>query len=789
MPAMPVRTGFTSSCSRTPGAFVLLAVAGIWLGGVPPAPAGASACANDQFRSGPSGRLPDCRAYELVSPPYKAGADAVTIQPVFPAQAAACPSGESCALVYMNAATAFDGAQGNEVPNAYRATRGAGGWQTTELTPPTLQAPASGRARVTYDFSDDLAEAVLRVPFQTLAPGAPAGVYNLFSRQVDGRYALVTASPPSAPPQPGCGSCFEQQDVPAFAGASADFSHVIFEANDSLLKDAPQGGVENLYETVAEQVRLVGILPDGAVAPQGATPGAGISSITQRAGQLQHAISQSGSNVLFEAAADGGAPDPQQAGITELYDRIDGSSTVEVSAPAAGAEPSKCETKAGVCAAEPARFWAASADGSVVYFTSSAALTRESYTGTETRSPEQEQEEEETGERIENPGTDLYRYDVGSGALSDLTVDGENPEDPNGASVLGVVGASTDGSYVYFVADGDLAAGATSGQPNLYVSHQPAQGAATVSFIATLQAPEEEELENIEASRAGPAFQYHSDVADWTAHPTESQAYVTPDGRHLAFMSVMALTGYDNHDQTSGEADHEVFEYSAETGQLACASCDASGAPPLGSAFLGAKLDERASTPFHQPRSLSDDGSRLFFSSPDPLVPGLSGATAAVFEYEDGAAQLISGTEGGSDDMFLDASASGDDVFLATRQRLAASDADELVDVYDARVDGGLPAVPAPPPPCQGSACQEPFSSPAAFAAPVSALFTGPGNLAPRPAAKPTREQLLSRALARCRKLRDHHKRAVCVAAAKRRYAPKARVVPRHAPPKRRPRA
>ena len=42
--------------------------------------------------------------------------------------------------------------------------------------------------------------------------------------------------------------------------------------------------------------------------------------------------------------------------------------------------------------------------------------------------------------------------------------------------------------------------------------------------------------------------------------------------------------------------------------------------------------------------------------------------------------------------MFLDASASGDDVFFATRERLAPTDTDELVDVYDARVDGGFPA-------------------------------------------------------------------------------------------------
>ena len=46
----------------------------------------------------------------------------------------------------------------------------------------------------------------------------------------------------------------------------------------------------------------------------------------------------------------------------------------------------------------------------------------------------------------------------------------------------GVVQISEDGSYVYFVAEGTLAAGAVAGEPNLYVSHD----GGTPVFIATL---------------------------------------------------------------------------------------------------------------------------------------------------------------------------------------------------------------------------------------------------------------------------------------------------------------
>ena len=753
-----------------------IALACLAIGCPSPPSANADSCSNARSRGGPSERLPDCRVYEQASPVETGGVDAVTLQPLYPAQASTCEEGEACAVVYMNDAAAFAGAQGNESPNAYLATRGSGGWQTTPLTPPTLQPPANGFATVSYAFSADLSRAVLRVPLQRLTESAPSGVYNLFLRNPAGSYALVTASVPASPPQPGCGGCFQLEDVPAFAGASSDFSHVIFEANDSL-EGAPGGAVANLYETVfepgrePERVRLVGILPDGVVASQGATPGGGISPTTQHAGELDNAISQNGSQILFQAVADGGLPDPQQVGKTELYDRLGGASTVEVSAPAPGAEPSKCETPGGLCQSEAAQFWAASTDGSVVFFTSKAALTKESFTGSEHAGGE-------------NAGNDLYRYEVGSGALTDLTVDVGNPADASGAGVLGVVGSSNDGSYVYFVADGKLADGAESGQPNLYVWHgSPAGSGGQVKFIATLAPADEEEESNIEHERVGPIFANHSDIADWAGRPKESQAYVTPDGRHLAFMSVARLTGYDNEDQLTHEADHEVFEYGAETGQLACASCDPGGARPLGSAFIGAELTERMSTPFHQPRTLSDDGSRLFFSSPDPLVPGLSGGSVKVFEYEDGAVQPISGTGSGSDDVFLDASASGNDVFFASREQLTLTDGGELVEVYDARVGGGFPTPPTLPPSCQAGDC--PTSPAPSFSTPLSVSYAGPGNT-PQPKAKPTNAQLLARALAACRKQRNRHKRAACVKTAKRRYGPRAKRSRRTAAPARR---
>jgi hypothetical protein len=688
--------------------------------------AAAAECPNAEFRAGASERLPDCRAYEQVSPVEKSGYDAVPVGPIiFPAQAAS----DGGSVVFMSTG-AFGNATGSEIPSAYVSTRGASRWQPVSLAPETTVASPPGGAVLGYDFAPDLTETVIKVPLQPLTPNAPAGVYNLFLRGAGGGYLLLTTAPPSSSLPLGCGLCFSTTDVSAFAGASSGFRRVLFEANESLTPGAPGGRVENLYESVTGQVRLVGVLPDGAVAEGGSTPGAGISalysSVNFRSSQdVAHAISQDGSHVVFQAAADAGGPDPQQSGLTELFDRENGSATTEVSAPALGATPANPT-------AEPSQFWAASADGSRIFFTSSAELTTQSNTGSA------------------NGGQDLYRYRFGAG-LSDLTVD---PTDTNGAGVIGVLGASEDGSYVYFVATGQLNGKGVAGDPNLYVWHENANGATTTAFIATLSGV---------------------DSADWSSNPGELESYLTPDGRHLAFTSINEVTGYDNRDQATGERDAEVYEYSAETGALVCGSCDPSGARPTGPAFIGARSGEPISTPFHQPRSLSDDGARLFFSSPDPLVAGAASRSMKIFEYSAGAVQLISSGANGTDDLFLDASATGNDVFFATRDRLVQADQDNYVDVYDARVDGGLPS-PLTVAPCAGSACQGSPSSPPELPSPISASFSGPGNLPPpAPPRRLTRAQLLSRALATCRRIRSRRARDICVRAARRRYSPRSK--------------
>ena len=158
-------------------------------------------------------------------------------------------------------------------------------------------------------------------------------------------------------------------------------------------------------------------------------------------------------------------------------------------------------------------------------------------------------------------GEDLYVFEVTSaaggplaGRLTDLTVD---PNAEETAGVLGVIGSSVDGSYVYFVANGVLGDGAQRGarsgdcngeggkEPqrmcNLYVEHYEGGAWAPPRFIAALS---------------------DADQPTWSAPSSGFQhmtSRVSPNGRFLAFMSERSLTGYENRDVSSGVSDEEVF--------------------------------------------------------------------------------------------------------------------------------------------------------------------------------------------------------------------------------------
>jgi hypothetical protein len=786
------------------GTTLALAVGLLGLAGLThSAPAFAASCPNEDRRvEQQSTYLPECRAFEQVSPAEKGEHDAVTMgnEEGFPVQA----SENGRAFGFTTPAPFTGPTKGGSLVVPYISERGPDGWETHSLGSPTPQRNPAGAAFSRYTFSSDLSRLTFTAPLQQLVSGAPADVVNLYTlNRADGSYSLLTSAPPLEPVPPGCPECFNERDAPAFLGASADYSRTIFSVNEGLTPGAPTGGgVASLYENVGGRVRLVGVLPDGTIPSGGSIAGAAGQSLLASepyfflsigpslsfptlTGQVEHAISEDGSRIVFAAEADS-EPDPEQSGTVQLYDRVggdsegvtdsEGNSTLELSKPA--------ESAPAGAPAGPARFWAASPDGSHVLFTSRQELTGDSNTGSAAE------------------GSDLYEATVatvaGETTRTDLVDLAPDPEGA-GARVLGVVGASQNIEYVYFVGEGKLpgasansrGAEAIEGEPNLYLSHN-----GSLTFIATLaHKPSEEPALPGEPERASSGESGRlrpGDESDWTPQAPKSQAYVTPDGRHLAFMSINSLTGAPSTGQITGRPVSEVYEYSAEGESLVCASCNPQGGRPIGNAYLGARNNAEGNgieltlfttaTPLHHPRFMNDSGSELFFTSPDPGLVGESPGErtpdthARIYEYSDGHASLISSPVSSLDEEFLDASESGEDVFISTRNRLVPEDSDNNGDIYDVAVGGGFPshavAACGGEVECRGQApVSEGSPSTTSEVTGVSGNVPSSGNKQ-RASMSSSQQKKLKKALANCnRKATD--KRASCKAAARKRYRPK----------------
>jgi hypothetical protein len=407
------------------------------------------------------------------------------------------------------------------------------------------------------------------------------------------------------------------------------------------------------------------------------------------------------------------------------------------------------------------------------------------------------------------------------GSFDTFEVTGGGSEPLAGAStkvtedVGTVLGTSEDGSYVYFLSGsvlGDGAAhGAESGGDNVYVvRYDEATKAWESPVFITLLSSEDE--------------------PDWAGELRDRTSRVSPNGRFLAFMSDESLTGYDNSDADSGAHDEEVFLYDANTGHLVCASCDPTGARPVG-ILRGSGYNERLvsitrglwegrwlaanipgwttttlSSALYQSRYLSNSG-RLFFNSSDALVPADVNGKENVYEYEPagvgscqppgygrsasdvfvegagGCVGLISAGTSSEESAFLDASESGGDVFFLTLSKLSPQDYDTSLDIYDAHeCTPSAPCAPpsaAVPPQCTtGDSCKpSPSPQPTIFGEAASETFSGAGNVVP--SSMPTvttrsltRAQKLTKALTACTR-RPKRKRAACERQARKRYGAK----------------
>ncbi len=650
---------------------------------------GEASCPNAGLRIGPSVGLPDCRAYEMASPLDKNGGNISG----FPRRTRVATDGN--AVSYMSRA-GFAGTKGLPTNGAeYISRRGSENWSTYPITP-QVDAPIFpsiwADSQYVGAFSPDLSRGVFRA-LHTVPGNTPPNVLNsanlyLGENLGSSGSTLQLLSDSFAPLQPE-NTEFDPGYLPPiqFADASDDFSHVLFESRRNLTADA-SGEDNKTYEWVEGQgLRLAGILPDDAcatppcpaaasLAGKGANVNYFINGGEGDFTQLTNTISADGSRIFFTVPAE-----KLSYGISEygdLYMREDGATTVqidasELSAPIPG-NPGSSE------------FQAATPDGSVVFFLSSRKLTDDDV-------------DPPTGEQN---FVDLYRYDVEAPAGHRLTLMTPESETPRALFINYVPSISDDGEYVYIeaVKPGETNFDARS----LFLLHD-----GEARFIASKGTSPE----GVSWGETG-TFQH-----------VPNSMRVSPDGRHVLFGSTDD-NGYDLGGHQG------LFLYSADSDELVCASCKPGGGAATADAgfFIRGILGKGDSSDQNLPQALSADGRWAFFTTAVALVPEDTNGKLDAYQYdsESGRLALISSGECNCDSIWVGASPSGDDVFFDTAEQLVRADTDNLYDIYDARVNGGLAAqnrLPAVG--CEGDACQ-PVITPSAAQTPASAGFNGPAN-------------------------------------------------------------
>jgi hypothetical protein len=728
-----------------------------------------NACPNQAFRTGFSAALPDCRAYELVSPLDKNNSDVGA--PERAAEIIDQGSSTGDAFTFTTFASAFAEPEGAPFAHQYLSERDAEtGWSTHSLAArrSTIRLYRSESFTNLFKyFSEDLCSAwMLQDTDVVLAPGAPPGFPNLYRRdncgENEGSYKPLA---PLAPP--GFDPAAEPENsryFPMVQGFSADGGLSVFRADAPLTPDALQKA--RMYQTYASkdgELHLVSVLPNGNPAKANSSVGTvqGPATLEFIWDSLHRAVSADGSRVFWTASADATpvaeAAGGQRGGPGTLYMRAN---PTQPQSSLAGKECTEAEMActypvSGLVSAEPARFHMANSAGTRAIFSiEDGPLAGNLY--------EFSAEEEEGA----------------IGTKATLIAEGLN-----GAGGLrgGVVGASEDASRVYFASTKALSEEANSegdkaqaGKANLYL-YESGEG---LTFIATLA-----RLDNAFMGVADPP----SPIG---LYPYKRSSRVSPDGLHAVFTAATPLTGYDNADAKSGEPDTEVYLYDASadggSGDLLCVSCSPSGARPSGRQIAVLESGQTPiwasaripvwQTALHPSRALSADGDLLFFESFEGLVPRDTNGRQDVYEWERAASakecegeiggelfvpssagclSLISSGAGPDDAEFLDASADGRDVFFVTGSSLLPQDPG-LLDVYDAREGGGFPSPTGPGPGCEGQACQSPPPGPD-DPTPASATFKGPGNVK---AGKPACRRGRVRRKGRCVTRKQRSKRA-----------------------------
>jgi hypothetical protein len=591
-----------------------------------------AACPNSATRTGLSGRLADCRAYEQLTPVDKGGAQEIFNYAGNVGQEGATPGSDGERLEYGSTAVKW-----GSVPDAgqspYFFSRGGSGWQ---LTAATAQPEAGVDTYSPQVLAPDLSALGLEARFAT-SPASQSSHVEFKTGPPGGPYAVL-------PPVPVA------QATPGWVGSSADLSKLVLQVEDHTLLGHPthtaQG--DDLYEYAGGALRQANVDSTGTtIGACGATIAGVIGTLDLRVGVEQvreiaanRPVSADGQRVFFEAVPTASCSEPRHT-----YVRVDG-----------GGEAAQT-LDLGVY-----RFLAANSDGSSVLLEKPTGENPGLYLYTAESGNVQFLPA--SGVAINQEGSHedlvvsadlstvyirsggegdqtLYRYDVPSRRLLLVT---------HFAALVGrsFYSASPDGRYFYLMAG--TVAGLPGGGQELETPHSVHAG-------QTAQVYRYDSAESlIQCMSCASAFDPEPRLSALFTRPSEGGPRIAAEnGDYVFFDTPAALLRSDVDGEIAPEGIRDIEGVEGEPGEHSSDSYS-------------------VSSDVYEWRRYGLDGC----------------------SHVQGCLGLITSGRGGFENILLGTTSSGRDVFFATHESLLTADNDTASDIYDARIGGGFPEPASP---------------------------------------------------------------------------------------------